>query len=115
MSSPIVWFHHNGENTRNVRDFLVALLDLQASDGPAGLTMLATSVGPFAAISSKAARYGDRNEWIPFVAVEDVDTATQRALGLGASLVREKTHGPAGDFPVERDPGGAALALWRKA
>lgn len=115
MSSPFVWFHHNGKNPGETRNFLVSLLDLQASDGPGGMTMLAAGTGPFAALGSKEDRYGDRDEWIPFVAVEDVEAATKRAIGLGASLVREKSRGPAGEFTVIRDPGGAALALWKRA
>lgn len=115
MSSPFVWFHHNGSKPSAAKAFLQSLLDLQASDGPDGMTMLAAGAGPFAALGSATDRYGDHDEWIPFVAVEDVDAATKRAVGLGASLVREKRRGPAGEFSVVRDPGGAALALWKKA
>ena len=115
MSSPFVWFHHNGDKPLETKTFLESLLDLRAAEGPGGLTMLATGAGPFAALGSKEDRYGDRDEWIPFVAVEDVDAATKRAVGLGASLVRKRSRGPAGEFTVIRDPGGAARALWKKA
>lgn len=114
MSSPFVWFHHNGKTSDETKTFLAELLSVQASAGPGGMTMLATGEGPFAALGGKD-RYGDRDEWIPFVAVEDVDAATKRAVALGASLVRDKSRGPAGEFTVVRDPGGAALALWKKA
>lgn len=77
--------------------------------------MLTTSASPFAALGSEQDRCGDRDEWIPFVAVEEVDAATKRAVALGASLVREKSRGPAGEFTVIRDPGGAALTLWKRA
>jgi predicted enzyme related to lactoylglutathione lyase len=79
------------------------------------MSMLAADGGPFAAVGSKTARYGDKEEWIPFVMVDDVDSVTRRALSLGAALLQEKTRGPAGEFSVVRDPGGAALALWKKA
>lgn len=115
MSSPFIWFHNNGKKPSETKTFLESLLKIQSSAGPDGLTMLATAEGPFAALGSKEDRYGDRDEWIPFVAVEDVDAATIRAVGLGASLIREKSRGPAGEFTVLRDPGGAALALWKKA
>jgi predicted enzyme related to lactoylglutathione lyase len=115
MSSPFVWFHHNGKKPNETRAFLASLLDFQTSEGPGGMTMLAADAGPFAALGSKDDRYGDRDEWIPFVAVEDVDAATKRAVKLGASLLREKNRGPAGEFTVVREPGGAALALWKKA
>ncbi len=115
MTSPFVWFHNNGKKPNETKSFLESMLGVQSSEGPGGLTMLATSAGPFAALGSKADRYGDRDEWIPFVGVEDLDAATKRAVGLGATLVREKSRGPAGEFAVVRDPGGAALALWKKA
>jgi predicted enzyme related to lactoylglutathione lyase len=115
MSSPFVWFHHNGKKHKETKTFLTTLLGFQTSEGPGGTAMVATSTGPFAALGSEEDRYGDRDEWIPFVAVDDVDAATKRALTLGASLVREKNRGPAGEFTVVRDPGGAALALWKRA
>jgi predicted enzyme related to lactoylglutathione lyase len=115
MASPFVWFHHNGDKSKESKKFFESLLGWKGSEGPGGMTMLAADAGPFAAVGSKPERYGDRDEWIPFVAVEDVDAATKRAVALGALLVREKTRGPAGEFSVIRDPGGAALALWKKA
>jgi uncharacterized protein len=115
MSSPFVWFHHNGQNSKETKKFLESLLAWTSSEGPGGLTMLASDAGPFAAVASKQDRYGDRNEWIPFVAVDDVEVATKRAVSLGGTLLREKSRGPAGEFTVIRDPGGAALALWKKA
>jgi uncharacterized protein len=115
MSSPFVWFHHNGSHAELTGQFMESLLSVSSSPGPGGLTMLATTAGPFAALGSQQTRYGDREEWIPFVAVEDVEVATRRAVELGATLVHGKSRGPAGDFAVIRDPGGAALALWKKA
>lgn len=115
MSSPFVWFHNNGKKPEETKTFLQSLLGVQSSNGPGGMTMLTNGAGPFAALGSTEDRYGDRDEWIPFVAVEDVDAATKRAIDLGATSVRGKTRGPAGEFTVVRDPGGAALALWKKA
>jgi uncharacterized protein len=115
MSSPFVWFHHNGQKSKETKSFFESLFTWKGSEGPAGMTMLAEESAPFAALGSKQERYGDRDEWIPFVAVDDVEATTKRAVTLGATLVREKTRGPAGEFTVVRDPGGAALALWKKA
>ena len=114
MTSPFVWFHHNGEKSKETKSFFESLLNWKTSEGPGGLSLLTADAGPFAATGSKKDRYGDRDEWIPFVAVDDVDAATQRATALGATLLRDKSRGPAGEFTVVRDPGGAALALWKK-
>lgn len=113
--SPFVWFHHNGDAPAETARWLESLLGFRSSEGPGGMTMLANAVGPFAALGGRDDRYGDRSEWIPFVAVDDVESATKRAVELGASLVTPKRRGPAGEFTVIRDPGGAALALWKKA
>lgn len=115
MSTPFVWFHHNGENSNETKGFLETLLAWKASEGPGGMTMLATDAGPFAALASTGERYGDQSAWIPFVQVEDVDTATKKAVSLGASLVEAKRRGPAGEFSIVRDPGGASIGLWKKA
>jgi predicted enzyme related to lactoylglutathione lyase len=115
MSFPFVWFHHNGRESKATKGFYESMFAWKSSEGPAGMTMLAADAGPFAAIGSTTDRYGDREEWIPFVAVDDVDAAAKRAISLGATLLREKSRGPAGEFAVVRDPGGAALALWKKA
>jgi predicted enzyme related to lactoylglutathione lyase len=115
MSTPFVWFHHNGQKSKETKKFFEALVAWKTSEGPAGMTMLSAEGSPFAAIGSAEDRYGDRDEWVPFVAVDDVEAATKRAVSLGATLLREKSRGPAGEFTVVRDPGGAALALWKKA
>jgi predicted enzyme related to lactoylglutathione lyase len=113
MPSPFVWFHHNGTEPAATRRFLEELVGISATDGPGGSTFLVARDQPFAGLGSSGSRYGDRDEWIPFVAVADVAEFTALALSLGATLVQERTRGPAGEFTVVRDPGGAALALWR--
>ncbi|WP_437526415.1 VOC family protein [Sorangium sp. So ce726] len=115
MQAPFVWFHHNGEKSNETKNFFETLLGWKPSDGPGGMTMLAGEGGPFAALASKTERYGDQSAWIPFVMVDDVDAATQQAISLGAVLLKEKSRGPAGTFSIVRDPGGAAIGLWKKA
>ncbi len=56
MSSPFVWFHHNGREPNDTRKFLESLLSVQASDGPGGTTMLASGQAPFAANAQPRAR-----------------------------------------------------------
>jgi predicted enzyme related to lactoylglutathione lyase len=115
MSSPFVWFHHNGTKSNENADFLAWLLSWKTSPGPDRTRFVNAQGGPFAALGAARERYGNRDEWIPFVSVEDVDTETRRALALGATLLREKSRRSAGEFSVIRDRGGAALALWKKA
>jgi predicted enzyme related to lactoylglutathione lyase len=108
---PFVWFHHHSENPAQTRSFYEKMLGWQSSDGPPGMTMFAGPKGPFAALGEKDGAQG----WLPYVEVADLGVAIGKAKTLGAVVTRERTHGPAGDFVIVRDPGGAALALWQKA
>jgi predicted enzyme related to lactoylglutathione lyase len=88
------------------------LLGWAPTKGPGGVEMFAAEKGPFAAVG--AVEDGIVG-WIPYVQVDSVDAATQQAKKLGATVVKAKTRGPAGEFSIVRDPGGAAVALWQKA
>jgi predicted enzyme related to lactoylglutathione lyase len=51
--------------------------------------------------------------WLPYVNVDDVIQATERAVKLGAKVLTTKTEvKDAGWFAVLDDPTGARLALW---
>jgi predicted enzyme related to lactoylglutathione lyase len=112
MSELFVWFHNGSDKPAAARDFYEKLLGWKPSEGPPGMTLFAGEKGPFAGLGAKE---GTAAGWLPYVQVADVDVATKNALKLGATLVREKRRGPAGEFSVISDPGGAALALWQKA
>lgn len=112
MSKAFVWFHNNSHKPTESKLFYEKLLGWKPSDGPDGMTMFGGEKGPFAGLGPKA---GDAVGWLPYVQVDDVDAATKRAVKLGAALVKEKSRGPAGEYSVVRDPGGATIALWQKA
>jgi uncharacterized protein len=106
MSEGFVWFSLGTQDPGRAREFYASLLDWEI--GEEG--MVAGRERPWAAIEEG----GDgRSGWLPYVNVPDVDAATERAKELGASLLTEKTRGPAGDFTTIADPTGAPLALWQ--
>jgi hypothetical protein len=107
-----VWFHNNSDNPSETVGFYEKLLGWKSADGPPGMTMFAGEAGPIAGIGAKDGKIAG---WIPYAQVDDVDGATRRALELGAEVLQKKTRGPAGDFCIVRDPGGATVALWQKA
>jgi predicted enzyme related to lactoylglutathione lyase len=111
MASVFVWFHNGSENPSGSVKFYEKLLGWKSADGPEGMTMFTGDAGPFAGV---AAKEGKVSGWIPYVQVDDVDSATQRAVKLGAEVLKERTRGPAGEYSIVRDPGGASIALWRK-
>lgn len=53
--------------------------------------------------------------WIPYVEVDDVDVATDRAVSLGATTVLAPRAGPHGRRAVVRSAGGGDLALWHES
>jgi len=110
--SPFVWFHNHSENPKQTKAFYEKLAGWQTSDGPGGMTMFQGDKAPMASLG--ALEHGAA-AWLPYLQVDDVASATQRALKLGGTLVREQTRGPAGEYSVVRDPGGATVALWQKA
>jgi predicted enzyme related to lactoylglutathione lyase len=112
MTHGFVWFHNSSDNAADTSTFYEKLLGWKASAGPAGLTMLAGETGPFAGVAPKEAGVPG---WIPYAQVDDVEAATKKAQRLGATILSAKTRGPAGEFSIVRDPGGAAVALWQKA
>ena len=54
-----------------------------------------------------------RPVWLPYVQVERVDAATERARTLGASVLLEPREGPAGWRSVVTSPAGGELAFWQ--
>jgi uncharacterized protein len=112
MSDAFVWFHNSSEIPSESVKFYENLFGWKAAGGPPGMTMLANDKGPLAGVGAKEGQFVG---WIPYAQVDDVDAATKRAVKLGAKVLKEKTRGPAGEFSVVQDPGGASVALWQKA
>ena len=112
MSQPFVWFHNHSSRPIESKSFYEKLLGWAEAEGPPGMTMFAGEKGPFAGLGQNET---ELSGWLPYVQVDDVDAATKNAVKLGAAIVKAKTRGPAGDFSVVKDPGGATVALWQKA
>jgi predicted enzyme related to lactoylglutathione lyase len=54
-----------------------------------------------------------RPVWLPYVQVERVHAATERARTLGASVLLEPREGPAGWRSVVTSPAGGEVAFWQ--
>ncbi|MGH2893996.1 MAG: VOC family protein [Solirubrobacteraceae bacterium] len=52
--------------------------------------------------------------WLPYVEVDRIDEATERARALGAAVLLEPREGPAGWRSVVCTPAGGEVALWRQ-
>ena len=51
--------------------------------------------------------------WLPYVEVDGVAAATERARWLGASVLLEPREGPAGWRSVVSSPAGGEIAFWQ--
>jgi predicted enzyme related to lactoylglutathione lyase len=51
--------------------------------------------------------------WLPYVEVDEIAAATDRARALGASVLLEPREGPAGWRSVVRTAAGGELAFWQ--
>jgi predicted enzyme related to lactoylglutathione lyase len=51
--------------------------------------------------------------WLPYVEVDRIDAATDRARKLGASILLGPREGPAGWRSVVATPEGGEIALWQ--
>jgi predicted enzyme related to lactoylglutathione lyase len=51
--------------------------------------------------------------WLPYVAVRDVVSTTERARALGASVLLDPREGPHGWRSVLSTPAGGEIALWQ--
>lgn len=96
------------------RRFYTELFGWQVTDSPGGL-MLGDEDGVWGGFTPLPDGDPRRPQWIPYVPVADVDTAAERAVRLGARVVKPRTDLPPGSVVVIDEPGGATLALWQSA
>ncbi len=52
--------------------------------------------------------------WLPYVEVDEIGDATERARSLGASVLLEPREGPAGWRSVVAAPAGGEIAFWQR-
>jgi predicted enzyme related to lactoylglutathione lyase len=52
-------------------------------------------------------------QWLPYVVVDRLDVATDRAERLGAAVLLERREGPSGWRSVVSSPEGGMIALWQ--
>ncbi|WP_298297265.1 VOC family protein [uncultured Litoreibacter sp.] len=113
MPSPFVWFDNVGGNRAATTDFMTNAFGWAPKDiGPMTFLTAEGESMPFAATTD--AMEGVTG-WVPYLEVDDLPAAVENAREHGAEIIAENLKGPAGDASFIRDPGGAPLALWKRA
>lgn len=112
MTTPFVWFDNIGSERSKTTEFLAKTFNWSTNDiGP--MTFLTKGEGmPHAATCDPMQGVSG---WVPYVEVDTLSEAVENAKANGANVVAENLEGPAGTATFIIDPGGAAMALWKRA
>lgn len=112
MAHPFVWFDNVGSDRSRTTEFLSQTFGWTDQDvGP--MTFLFDGAeAPFAATCDAM---DGITGWVPYIEVDRLDDAVAQARTHGATVIAENLEGPAGVATFIRDPGGAPLALWKRA
>ena len=112
MSSPFVWFDNLNPARAETETFLEKTFGWsQQNIGPMTV-QTAEGEMPFAAVCDEME---DVTGWVPYVEVQDLDAEVGKATSNGATIIASGLVGPAGTTTFIRDPGGAPLAIWKRA
>ncbi len=114
VSQPFVFHDVRTTDLPASRRFYTELFGWRVTDGPAG-PMFGDPDGLWGGFTPLPEGDPRRPQWIPYVRVTDVDAAAERAVALGARIVKPRTDLPPGSVVVVDEPGGATLALWQPA
>ena len=112
MTAPFAWFNNIGSDCGKTTDFLSKTFGW-SSNGIGPTTFLTKGEGmPFGATCD--AMQGILG-WVPYVEVDTLPEAVDKAKANGAVVVSENLQGAAGVATFITDPGVAPLALWKRA
>lgn len=117
MAQPFVHLELNTPDLTKAKDFYGELCGWTFEDmdmGPAGTySTFKTASGPGGGIFTMSGAPTER-AWLPYIGVEDLKSATDKAISLGAkALMREQEVPGHGWFSILVDPTGSNVALWQ--
>jgi predicted enzyme related to lactoylglutathione lyase len=112
MSNPLVHLELHTDDRSRALEFYTRLLGWHPEEvRSGGSSYTALELG---AVGGGVVECGaPKPLWLPYVAVDDVGRATERARELGASVLLEPREGPAGWRSVVSEPAGAEVAFWQ--
>ena len=115
MSNPFVHLELCTPDTAKAKQFYSGMFGWTFTDNDMGNDMIYStfkpSEGPGGGIFTMP---GMPTFWLPYVGVQDINQATEKAKSLGAKVHREPAEIPnVGWFSILVDPGGATIALFQ--
>jgi predicted enzyme related to lactoylglutathione lyase len=115
MGNPFVHVELNTTDVAKAKAFYGALFDWKLDEMamPDGAyTLISVGEGTGGGMM-KHPMPGAPSTWLPYVLVDDLAAATDKAASLGAKVVKDATEVTgAGSFSIIMDPTGAVLGLW---
>ena len=117
MTNPFVHIELNSPEPQKAKAFYAKLFQWQLDDMPSSAapdhsyTVIKVGEGTGGGIM-KQVPHGPAG-WIPYVQVDDLRVATDKAKSLGAKVMKDITEVPdMGWFSIIQDPAGSILGLW---
>ncbi|WP_035353268.1 VOC family protein [Edaphobacter aggregans] len=115
MAQPFVHLELNTPDLAKAKDFYGSLVGWTFQDmdmGPGGTySVFKPASGPGGGIFTVP---GAPTAWLPYIGVDDLKAATDKAESLGAKIImREQPVPDMGAFSILTDPTGANIALWQ--
>ena len=125
FSTPVVgnfcWIEANVDDPQGEKRFYGELFGWTWDDMPMGdvgtytlLKLGEKQVAGLVRLPDNAKKMATPSHWLQYVAVNEVDTATKKAQGLGAKVLLPPKDAGMGRMSVLLDPTGAMLALWQQ-
>lgn len=114
MANPFVHVELHTHDLAKAKKFYTALFDWKLEEVP-GMEYTIIKVGEGTGGGMMKSPMPDAlPQWVPYVLVDDIEAATEKAKALGARVVADITEVPdMGRFSMLVDPTGAAFALWQ--
>ncbi len=114
MANPFVHVELHTQDPERAKKFYKDLFDWKYEDVPdMDYTIIKVGEGTGGGIM-KSPMPDALPQWVPYVLVDDIAAATEKAKSLGATVLAGITEVPGmGSFSMLRDPTGAAFALWQ--
>lgn len=116
MANPFVHLELNTPDLPRAKQFYGALCgwefqDMQMGSPDAVYSTFGTDTGPGGGVTSMG---GGKPAWLPYIGVEEIHAATEKARSLGATVLHDSHEIPnVGWMSILTDPTGAAIALFQ--
>jgi hypothetical protein len=115
MAKPFVHLELNTSNLENAKSFYKEMFQWTFQDmdmGPSGTySVFKPDEGPGGGMMSMPQA---PTQWLPYIGVDNIKAATEKAKSLGATMMMENHEVPdMGWFSIFTDPTGAMVAIWQ--